>query len=352
MRKEIYLLIGLNLAFFFANNVDRYLCHDLSCGKIEALIYKSVSLNVVFVLYIWLFKAEKKEIVEQVDENSSDEETDQANSEHGNNSISATKQKHLSAKPIQSTMKIQDAQITFKSEMHPNRTVLCRDSIRWLNEQKSIDYVVTSLPDHSEMKFTLDQWKSWFVSTAALILSKLSDDGLALFYQTDCRITDNKTDHVTEWVDKSFLIQTAAVQSNCKLLWHKVMLKGGPELVNGRPSYSHLLCFSKNLNDKLMKVSPDVAHRGKAVWKRGMGYHSTFVAVEFIRQYCPQPNKATIVDPFCGHGTVLAVANYLGFNSIGIDCMAKFCKAAVKLTATDQQLLEIKNGSSKEEKED
>jgi hypothetical protein len=153
------------------------------------------------------------------------------------------------------------------------------------------------------------------------------------------------------------------------------MLKGGPELVNGRPSYSHLLCFSKNLNDKLMKVSPDVAHRGKfrsnrsraslcyiennrvfvagkAVWKRGMGYHSTLVAVEFIRQYCPQPNKATIVDPFCGHGTVLAVANYLGFNSIGIDCMAKFCKAAVKLTATDQQLLEIKNGSSKEEKED
>ena len=84
-----------------------------------------------------------------------------------------------------------------------------------------------------------------------------------------------------------------------------------------------------------------------------MGYHSTLVAVEFIKQYCPQPSKVTIVDPFCGHGTTLAVANYLGFNAVGIDCMQKFCKAAVKLTATDQQLLiEIKKGSSKEEKED
>ena len=36
----------------------------------------------------------------------------------------------------------------------------------------------------------------------------------------------------------------------------------------------------------------------------------------------------TIVDPFCGRGTVLAVANQLGLRAIGVDLSAKRCKEA------------------------
>jgi len=77
-----------------------------------------------------------------------------------------------------------------------------------------------------------------------------------------------------------------------------------------------------------------------------MGYYSTLIAIQFIKQYCPQSEKATIIDPFCGHGTVLAVANHLGFSAVGIDCKTKFCKAAIKLTATDEQLAENKKANS------
>ena len=39
----------------------------------------------------------------------------------------------------------------------------------------------------------------------------------------------------------------------------------------------------------------------------------------------------TVVDPFCGHGTALAVANAFGFHAIGIDTSARQCRAAKAL---------------------
>ena len=42
----------------------------------------------------------------------------------------------------------------------------------------------------------------------------------------------------------------------------------------------------------------------------------------------------TIVDPFCGYGTVLAVANALGMGAIGVDLSARMCKRARRLSVT------------------
>ena len=42
----------------------------------------------------------------------------------------------------------------------------------------------------------------------------------------------------------------------------------------------------------------------------------------------------TIVDPFCGWGTVLAVANALGLDAVGVDVSARMCKRARQLTVT------------------
>jgi hypothetical protein len=40
----------------------------------------------------------------------------------------------------------------------------------------------------------------------------------------------------------------------------------------------------------------------------------------------------TVVDPFCGYGTVLAVANALGLGAVGVDLSAKMCRKARTLT--------------------
>jgi tRNA G10 N-methylase Trm11 len=42
-----------------------------------------------------------------------------------------------------------------------------------------------------------------------------------------------------------------------------------------------------------------------------------------------------VVDPFCGRGTVLAVANAMGFDALGVDLGAKRCRAARALVVDD-----------------
>ncbi len=39
-----------------------------------------------------------------------------------------------------------------------------------------------------------------------------------------------------------------------------------------------------------------------------------------------------VVDPFCGRGTVLAVANELGLDALGVELSAKRCRAARNLS--------------------
>jgi tRNA G10 N-methylase Trm11 len=39
----------------------------------------------------------------------------------------------------------------------------------------------------------------------------------------------------------------------------------------------------------------------------------------------------TVVDPFCGWGTVLAVANALGLDAVGVDIAPRMCGRARKL---------------------
>ena len=46
----------------------------------------------------------------------------------------------------------------------------------------------------------------------------------------------------------------------------------------------------------------------------------------------------TIVDPFCGFGTVLAVANQLGLDSVGVDLSARMCRKARGLALAEAVL--------------
>lgn len=56
-----------------------------------------------------------------------------------------------------------------------------------------------------------------------------------------------------------------------------------------------------------------------------MGVTACEVACRYLRD---ETETAVVVDPFCGRGTVLAVANAMGFDAIGVDLGARRCRAA------------------------
>jgi hypothetical protein len=93
----------------------------------------------------------------------------------------------------------------------------------------------------------------------------------------------------------------------------------------GRASYSHLLGFAKKprpLRRATADVLPDGGYQPSP---KAMGVNACVEACELVRKETP---TRTIVDPFCGFGTVLAVANALGLDAIGVDHSARMCKKA------------------------
>jgi hypothetical protein len=200
----------------------------------------------------------------------------------------------------------------------PTKLIHHQDALDWLAEHKAMpgSSMITSLPDISEFpKYSLPQWKNWFINATSLVLSRCDPDGVSIFFQTDI-----KRDGA--WVDKSFLIQSAAQALGHELLAHKIVCKAPPGTVTfGRPSYSHLLCFSKNLRPdvslSLLDVLPDA---GEVSWTRGMGLKACHLACQLVQKYT---TSHTIIDPFCGHGAVLNVASSMGFHAIGVEISKK-----------------------------
>lgn len=65
-----------------------------------------------------------------------------------------------------------------------------------------------------------------------------------------------------------------------------------------------------------------------------MGVEACRVACAYLKH---ETTTRTVVDPFCGQGTVLAVANAFGFDAIGVDLSAKRCRAARRLLLVGDQ---------------
>jgi len=208
----------------------------------------------------------------------------------------------------------------------PRRTVYCEDALAWLQARPVLEgcSAIASLPDVSEFpSLTLAEWKAWFLRAAALVCTRVPPQGVALFYQTDVKQEGT-------WVDKGYLVSRAAEEAGCELLWHKVVCRRAPGTVTwGRPAYSHLLCFSRGVRVDMAKSTPDVLpDAGEVTWTRGMGVEACLVACRFILE---QTLTRTVVDPFCGHGTVLAVANALGLDAVGVELSRKRARKARNL---------------------
>lgn len=211
----------------------------------------------------------------------------------------------------------------------PTRTIHCEDALAWLHAQPVLTgcSIITSLPDVSELDaMDLPTWKRWFQDAAALVLSKTPPDGVAVFYQTDIKVDGL-------WVDKGYLVARAADDAGIPMLFHKLACRVPAGTATfGRPAYSHMLAFSRDVRLDLAKSTPDVLPSvGEMTWTRAMGIDACKAAVRFILDHT---SSKTLVDPFCGHGTALAVANAMGLDAVGVELSKKRARKAKALTIT------------------
>jgi len=183
---------------------------------------------------------------------------------------------------------------------------------------------VTSLPDASELPaLGFDGWRRWFVDTAELCCRRVAAGNVAIFYQTDVKREGT-------WVDKGFLVALAAERAGLALLWHKIACRTPPGTTTfGRPAYGHVLCFSRELRLAPASATPDVLPRlGHMTWARAMGLEVCHAVARFLVAHTP---ARTVVDPFCGVGTMLAVANQHGLDAIGVELSRRRADKARRL---------------------
>ena len=217
------------------------------------------------------------------------------------------------------------------------REVYCEDALAWLERRGTLEgcSVITSLPDRSEFpSLSLDAWRDWFVAAAEKCLRACPDNGVTIFFQTDIKSEG-------EWVDKGYLVQKAAERASHVQLWHKIVCRApAGQATFGRPAYSHLIAFSRGVRAELAHSTADVLPKaGETTWTRGMGVQACLAACRFVLE---QTETRTVVDPFCGHGTVLAVANFLGLQAIGVELGRKRAEKARALQAASFAELAIR----------
>ena len=210
--------------------------------------------------------------------------------------------------------------------MPPTRRIIQAEALAWMAENPAASgtSVVTSLPDVSELpERGFEGWKAWFGEAARAVLRWVPDPGLVMFFQSDIR-------HGGVWVDKGYLVQRAAAAEGRTLLWHKVVCRVAPgTITHGRAGYSHLLCFSHAPREKISHPGPDVLpDAGHKPWSKAMGVSACRLACRFLKE---ETETRIVVDPFCGHGTALAVANLYGFEALGVELSTRKVRAARRL---------------------
>jgi len=200
------------------------------------------------------------------------------------------------------------------------------NALEWLAAQQVLTgcSVITSLPDVSELPNpSLESWRAWFSHAASEIFRVLPDDGIAIFYQTDIKVQG-------VWIDKGYLVTRAADDARVPMIFHKIVCRVPAGTATfGRPAFAHLLGFSRGVRLNLALSTPDVLPgTGEMTWSRAMGVEPCKAACTFILRHT---TTRTVVDPFCGLGTALAVANALGMHGVGVELAKKRAQRARNL---------------------
>lgn len=215
------------------------------------------------------------------------------------------------------------------------RKVYCADAFDWFKKHSFRGSIITSLPDLDEVDMSEEDYLLWFCNAIQLCLRK-TDVGLpTIFYQTDRKRNGRR-------ISKACLIMNEALGSGHDIIWHKIVLRRDVGKVDlRRPGYSHLICIG-DAGVTAGKATADVLPGGGTLYPNGMALSAATMALEFAHKYSPN-----VIDPFCGKGTVLALAESMGFKKIiGIDIDPKQVKEAklVKLGSFNVQKTGNKTG--------
>lgn len=211
------------------------------------------------------------------------------------------------------------------------REVFCADAIPWMTERGRIDgaCAVTSLPDVSEVGVALDVWQAWFLGAVRLVVDAVPDESAALFFQSDIK-RDGR------WIDKGAMVIRAAEDAGARVLFHKIVLRRPAGMLTaGRPGFTHFIAVSRAMVCPDVLTIPDViGDAGEQKWVRAMGVRAAGHAGRFARDVVGAAlgQAPVIFDPFCGVGTVLAVANRLGLDAVGVEKNRKRAEDARTLT--------------------
>jgi len=212
------------------------------------------------------------------------------------------------------------------------REVHCAEALGWMRARGRIEgaCAVTSLPDVSEVNLSLPAWRAWFLGAVALVVDAVPETSAALFFQSDI-----KRDGV--WVDKGSMVIRAAEDAGAHILFHKIVCRRPPGMLTyGRPGYTHLIAVSRAMKCPDVLPLPDIiTDAGRQPWVRAMGVRAAAQAVRFARD---EVGAKTIFDPFCGVGTVLAAANALGLDALGVELSRKRCEQARALEIKADEL--------------
>lgn len=216
--------------------------------------------------------------------------------------------------------------------LSPGREVHCADAIPWMKARGVIAgaCAVTSLPDVSEVGLALPAWRAWFLEAVKLVVDAVPETGAALFFQSDI-----KRDGA--WIDKGALVTRAAEDAGARILFHKIVCRRPPGMLTmGRPGFTHLIAVSRAMQCPDVLPIPDViADAGRQPWVRAMGVRAAGHAVRFARD---QVGARVVFDPFCGVGTVLAAANAVGLDALGVELARKRCEQARSLALAPAEL--------------
>lgn len=228
-----------------------------------------------------------------------------------------------------------------------DRSMICMDFITYLNSISNLEgSLMCGIPDIDDISFLSktyfnqpDQrirnnaYKKWFIDCVELIFNKLNDGEYAIFSQTDSKII-NPNSEMIGWNDKSVWIALAneKCNCNCNLMWHKISTSLDENNIIGgyqyRTCYTHLICYGKNVSYNAgLFMTPDIIDRGEMIWNKSIGIESCILCMCFLKYVA---KTSCVVNPFSGYGTILAVANYFGLKSIGIEISNKRANKSIK----------------------
>lgn len=229
-----------------------------------------------------------------------------------------------------------------------SRTVYQLDTMEWMRGGGGSPVslpdrfnVVTSLPDISELRQTTEtaaEYEAWFIEAVRRLLCLTPPSNVAVFYQTPGRFTGEGG----AWLDKATLCMLGAREAGAACVWRKVVLLSPPGTRRGgvRPSFVDLLCFSRAHRVPRDHVAVDVLpDRGYCAYPKAMGEAACVAAVEYCRLVDGgldggddegSRSGGLIVDPFCGYGSSLAVANAHGMDAVGMDVSVRCCRRAAE----------------------